>query len=109
LIKEENYAFSYLYNSINNILKMENVFRIPIDESFKNISNILRKNILCNYRNILHVYSEVWIDPDKISGLQIRNVTSFVHNTYSIVIARLLRRWIERTDYTINNFESRLF
>ncbi len=111
MIKEENYAFGYLYNSIENILEMENIFVFPTNESLKKILFILGKDILCNYQNILHVYSEAWLSPNKINGLKIldRSSFSFMHRAHSIVITRLLHQWIEHTDNAINMLESKIF
>jgi hypothetical protein len=114
LIQEENYAFSFLYNSINNILKMENPFRGPTEKSFKNISNTLRKNILCNYRNILHVYSARWFSIDEINGIQMSNphkqhAPSLVYNGYSMIVIRLLQEWIKNVNEFAVNIEKKAF
>jgi len=63
--------------------------------SFKKIVNILQRNILCKYRNILYVYSKTWLTIDEIQGIQIlktrkRTVSSFLHNSYSIIVTLLL-------------------
>ncbi len=108
LLNEENYAFSYLYNSIENTV---NIVSLTTDELFRNILKILREDILCNYRNILHTYSENWISLDRIPALKIFNgkPRSFMYYTHSIVITRLLRRWIEHTNDTINMLQTKLY
>jgi hypothetical protein len=113
LFKEENYAYSYIYNSIKSILKIENIFGKSIDKSFKKILDILQKDILCNYRNILHMYSESWISIQEISGIQIsktrkRSAPSFLHNTYSIIVIRLLNEWMKNVNNFVDNVERKL-
>jgi len=113
LFKEENYAYSYLYNSIKNILKIENIFGKSIDKSFKKILNILQKDILCNYRNILYIYSESWVSIDDISGIQIsktrkRSAPSVLHNIHSIIVIRLLNEWMKNVNNFVVNVESKL-
>ncbi len=113
MFKEENYAYSYLYNSIKNILKIENIFGKSIDQSFKTILNILQKDILCNYRNILYIYSESWVSIDGISGIQIsktrkRSAPSVLHNTYSIIVIQLLNKWMKNVNDLVVNVERKL-
>ncbi len=113
MIQEENYAFSFLYNSINNILKTENLFRGRTEKSFNKTLNILRKNILCNYRNILHVYSARWFSIDEINGIQILNprkqyASSFVYNGYSMIVIRLLQEWIKNINEFVADIEKKL-
>jgi hypothetical protein len=113
LIKEENDAFNYLYNSIENILKLDYIFSDLMNKFFKKISNILRTNILCKYRNIFHVYSEPWLSTDQIDGYQLektrkRNAPSFVYNSHSMIVSRLLHEWINHTNNLVVNIESKL-
>ncbi|CAF1223856.1 unnamed protein product [Rotaria magnacalcarata] len=114
LIQEENYAFSYLYNSINNILNIKHVFGRSIDELLEKISNNLKINVLCNYRNIFHVYSESWLPISKINGIQIlttrkRKIPPLLHHAYSIIIIRLLEEWIANANHIIANIDSKYF
>ncbi len=110
MIQEENYAFSFLYNSINNLLKTENPFRGRTEKSFNKTLNILRKDILCNYRNILHVYSARWFSIGEINGIQILNphkqyASSFVYNGYSMIVIRLLQEWIKNINEFVADIE----
>ncbi|CAF1306567.1 unnamed protein product [Rotaria sp. Silwood1] len=114
LLQEEYYAFSYLYNSIQRILKIGNLFSTSMDESFEEILNNLQKNILCKYRSIFNVYSELWLPIDKIHGMEIlisrkRNAPSFLYNAYSMIIIRLLYEWIENVNNIASNIDSKYF
>ncbi|CAF4216805.1 unnamed protein product [Rotaria socialis] len=114
LIQEENYAFSYLYSSINNILHIKYIFGHSIDESLEKISNNLKINILCNYRNIFHVYSESWLPISKINGIQIlttrkRKISPFLHHAYSFIVIRLLEEWVANANHIIGNIDSKYF
>ncbi len=71
------------------------------------------ETILCNYRNILHLYSESWLSIHQIGGIQMlktikTNAPSFIHNSYSIIVARLLREWMKHIDDLVVNIESKL-
>lgn len=91
---------------------MKYTFGYSVDTSFEKILNIIRTNVLCNYRNILHVYSQPWVSIEKTDGIQIsktrkRNVSPFKHNAYSIVVTKLLRKWIKNINYVSDNIESK--
>ncbi|CAF3189656.1 unnamed protein product [Rotaria sp. Silwood2] len=112
LIQEEHNAFSYLYNSIHNILKIRNIFGTSVDDSFKTILNNLQKNILCKYRSILHVYSDSWSRIDEINGIEIlrmrkRHAPSFFHNAYSMIVVELLQEWIKNVNNIVVNIDSK--
>jgi len=98
-----------LYNSIEDLLKIDNIFAHSTSIEFKNISVILRNNILCNYRIILNVYSETWLlSTDKIVLIRRHKKPSLTYDSSSIIIARLLRKWINYIDYFVANIESKL-
>jgi hypothetical protein len=92
---------------------MQNVFGTSIDKSFKKILHVIQKNIICNYRNIFHVYSETWLTIDEISGIEItktrkRNAPSVLHPIYSIIVTRLLHEWMNNVNNVDVNIESKL-
>ncbi|CAF1101631.1 unnamed protein product [Rotaria sordida] len=112
LIQEENYAFSYLYKSIYNILKKGDIFGASTNELFKKILNNLQENILCNYRSILHVYSQSWLSVDEITGIEIlttrkRHAPSISYHTDSMIIIRLLHKWIKNIKNIVANIDSK--
>ncbi len=79
-----------------------------IDTEFQKLSSLLQNRLLCNYRNILDVYSETWLSINDINGIQPRNITSISYNTYSVVIIQLLRQWIQHIDIFVVNIQSKL-
>ena len=84
-----------------------------VDSQFKKISDILRKDIICNYRNILHVYSASWLSIDQINGISIsktrkRNAPSFVYGSHTIILIKLLREWINNTNGFVVNIVTKL-
>jgi hypothetical protein len=108
LIQEENSAISYLYKSIKNLLQTGSMWSPSIDTEFQKLSSLLQNRLLCNYRNILDVYSETWLSINDINGIQPRNITSISYNTYSVVIIQLLRQWIQHIDIFVVNIQSKL-
>ena len=114
LIEEENYAFSYLYNSIQNILSKEKTFGGASEKSFGEIGNILSKNILCNYRRILNLYSINWLWLTEINRVQTlptraRMAPSFLHHSYAMIVIRLLQQWTEHVDDFVSNIEGKFY
>ncbi|CAF4273195.1 unnamed protein product, partial [Rotaria sordida] len=102
----------YLYKSIYNILKTDDIFGTSINNLFKEILNNLQKNILCNYRSILHVYSQSWLSVDEINGIEIsttrkRHAPSILYHTDSMIIIRLLHKWIKNIDNIVANIDSK--
>ncbi|UJR21986.1 hypothetical protein I4U23_025054 [Adineta vaga] len=113
LLKEQNFAYTYLYNSIKSVLKLENIFAPSIDKSFKTILYNIQKNILCNYRNIFYTYSEFVSSVDDISGIPIanrrkRHAPSVMHNSYSMIIVELLNEWMKHVESFVKNLETKL-
>lgn len=105
-------AVSYFYYSIENLLR-ESFFDHEYDELFDTIVQNLRHNMLCNYRNILHVYSENWQPISPINSIRLlptqkRDITSFDYRTYAIIILESLRQWMERIENVLNNLENKL-
>ncbi|CAF0939256.1 unnamed protein product [Adineta ricciae] len=103
LIKEQHYAYSYLYNSIRSVLKLGNIFAPSVDKSFKAILLEIEKNILCNYQNIFYTYSEPISSVDEIDGIQVtnrrkRHAPSLMHNSYSMIIVELLNEWMQNVN-----------
>jgi hypothetical protein len=80
---------------------------------FKNISSIVRKEILCNYRNILYVYSATWVSIDQINGIPVlktrkRNAPSLIYGSYSIVTIKLLQEWINNIGEFVGSIKFKL-
>ncbi len=70
--------------------------------------------ILCNYRNILHVYSATWLSIDEINGIQIlktrkRTAPSLVYNGHSIIVIKLLQEWIKNVNEFVTTIQSKLY
>jgi hypothetical protein len=97
-----------LYNSIEDLLKIGNIFAHSTDVEFKNISVILKNDILCNYRIILNNYSEAWLSINEISGIKTRK-DSLSYDSSSVIITRLLLKWITHIGNFVVNIERKLF
>jgi hypothetical protein len=109
---EEHDAVSYLYYSIKHLLR-ESFFDHEYDDLFDGILQNLQHNMLCNYRNILRVYSEYWQPTSSTNSIQLlqtqkRDITSSDYRAYAIIILELLRQWMERIDHVLNNLENKL-
>jgi len=98
----------FFYNSIEDLIKVGNIFAFTTDTWFQEIAYNLRHEIICRYRSILYVYSYEWplineIDRIQFSRHKYRNSPSLVHEAHSIIIARLLREWTKRIQSVIIN------
>lgn len=114
MIEEENFAFSYLYNSIQYILRKEKTFGSSTEKLFTEISHTLSKNMLCNYRRILQLYSVNWPSINEINRIQIsriraRMAPSFLHHSYAIIVARLLQQWTDYVQDFVGNIEGKFY
>jgi len=114
LINEQYFAYMYLYNSIRNILKIQYTFDSRIKKVFAKIQLLIQHNIICNYRNILHVYSENWLTINQIDGIRLlstrkRAAPSLLYHSYSIIIVRLLQEWSIRISEIVENLEVKQF
>lgn len=112
-MKEQHYAYSYLYNSIRSVLQLGNIFAPSIDKSFKAILLEIQKNILCNYQNIFYTYSEPISSVDEIDGIQVtnrrkRHAPSLMHNSYSMIIVELLNEWMQYVNSFVRDLDSKL-
>jgi len=103
---------SFYYNTISNILNLNDVFASTTDSWFKHIQIILKIEIICRYRSILNVYSKDYplineVDRISFSKRQYGNAPSLVHDVHSIIVSRLLREWMQRLHSVINNLEEK--
>jgi hypothetical protein len=102
----------YYYNSIDDLLKLENLFAQKTDELFKKIQDNIRKEIICRYRNVLYAYSIKWKSVHDNGRIQFSNkqrlCPSCTHNVHSIVIARYLGKLMELISNVLNNLETKL-
>lgn len=114
MIKEEYYAVSYLYNSIQNLRHIQSVFGTEIDDLFDTIQITLQEKMICNYRSVLQVYSECWLSIDDINSIHLgrirkREITSSIYHTHAIITVRLLRQWMVSIENIIDNLDNKLF
>ncbi|CAF1300233.1 unnamed protein product [Adineta steineri] len=110
ILSEAHYAISYYYNSVKDILSMNDIFAFTVDLLLRQIQDSLRYEIICRYRSILNVYSYKWplineVQQIKFSETKYRSSPSLTHNVRSIVIVRLLREWMNRLHLVMTNFE----
>ncbi|CAF3045840.1 unnamed protein product [Rotaria sp. Silwood2] len=113
LIKEQHYAIGYLYNSIESLHYIQSTSGKKFDNLFNKTQKNLKKNILCNYIDILRVYSENWFTIDQINGIQItetreHELSLSEYNSYSIIIAELITKWMRCIENVINNLKYKL-
>jgi hypothetical protein len=92
---------------------MQNVFNSKIDKSFTKILNLIPKHILCNYRDILHLYGETWLSIDEINGIHVsrtrkRSAPSVLHQIYSFIVTRLIHEWMEHINHVDVNIGSKI-
>jgi hypothetical protein len=111
---EAHDAMSFYYNSIEDLLNMNDVISFATDSWFKQIQSKLRNEIICRYRSVLNVYSHEWPSIDQINRIQFsqrkyRNALSLVHDVHAIIITRLLREWMQRLNSVIISLEAKFF
>jgi len=102
----------FFYNSIEDLIKVGNIFAFTTDTWFQEIAYNLRNGIICPYRSILNVYSYEWPLINEIDRIQFprykhRNSPSLVHEIHSIIIVRLLRQWTQRIQFVITNLDAK--
>ncbi len=103
---------SFYYNSINDILDLNDIFASTPDSWFKQIEFSLKNEIICRYRSILNVYSHEYplineVNRIKFSERRYRNAPSIIHDVHSIIISRLLREWMQKLHSVINNLDAK--
>ncbi|UJR27207.1 hypothetical protein I4U23_008503 [Adineta vaga] len=114
LIKEADYAVSYLYKSIVNLRQAETASKEDGDNAlFHRIEQLLEEGMICNYRDILHTYAEKWSSTNDIDGIEVgrtrkRDITSCIYHTQIVITVRLLRQWMELINYTVDILEKKL-
>ncbi len=105
---------SYYYNSIEDVLNMNDVNAFTTDSWFRQIKLNLKKDMICHYRSILDVYSYDWPSINQTNRIEFsqrkyRNAPSLIHDVHSIIITRLLREWMQRIHSVIINLEAKFF
>ncbi|CAF1403238.1 unnamed protein product [Rotaria sp. Silwood1] len=113
LIKEQYFAIGYLYNSLQNLRYIQSTLGKQFDNLFNQTQTILQKDILCNYMNILRVYSENWSTIDQINGIditetQMHELSSLEYNSYLIIIVQLISKWMRCIKDVIDTLEYKL-
>ncbi|CAF1056771.1 unnamed protein product [Rotaria sordida] len=114
LFLEAHNAMSFYHNSINDILNMNDTSSLIIDNWFNQIQYNLRYEIICQYRNILNIYSHEWtlinqINRIKFSTIKYQSSPSIIHDVHSIINIQLLQKWIQKIHSVINNLETKFF
>jgi hypothetical protein len=115
LLLEAHYAMNFYYNSIQDILHMNDPFASDIiDGFFKEIKDTLRNEIICPYRSMLYVYLSEWPPINHINRIQFSRYKyqaspSTIHDIHSIVITRLLSEWMERLNSVVINLRGKLY
>ncbi len=105
---------SFYYNSIEDLLNMNDVVPSKTDFQFKQLQLNLSSEIICRYRSVLDVYSQKWPSIHQIKRIRFpqrmyRNAPSVDHDVHSIVITRLLREWMERVHSVIFNLKDKFY
>jgi len=105
---------SFYYNSIDDLLNMNDVNTLTTDSWFRQIEFNLKKEMICQYRSILHVYAYEWPSINQIKRIEFsrrkyRSAQSLVHDVHSVIITRLLREWMQRIHSVIINIEAKFF
>ena len=102
-----------MYNSISDLRNTKSTLAIDVDDLLDHTQTILQTKMICNYRNILRVYIENLLPVHHKDGIHLpksrkREVTSEIHNGYSIIIARLSRKWMTNIHNFIENLENKI-
>jgi hypothetical protein len=113
LIEEEHYAVTFLYNSVKNLRSTRSTARVNTDDLLDEIQTILQTKMICNYRNILRVYSGSRLSFYHKNGIRLsktrkREVTSKTFNGYSVIISRLSRAWMTNILSFINDVHNKI-
>jgi hypothetical protein len=101
---------SFYYNSIEDILNMNDIFGSATNSRLEEIKFSLRNEIICPYRSILNVYSYEWPSINQTNRIEFskrkhRNARSLVYRAHLIVVTRLLSEWMERLDSVIGSLK----
>ncbi|CAF1223897.1 unnamed protein product [Rotaria magnacalcarata] len=113
LLLEGHDAMSFYYNSINRILHMNNVFSSETNKLLNQIHNDLQYHMICQYRNVLNVYSYEWKSIHLIKRIPFSTINhtislSLIHDVHSIIFVRLLNEWMPKIQSVMINVEGRL-
>ncbi|UJR21985.1 hypothetical protein I4U23_025053 [Adineta vaga] len=114
LLLEAHNAISYYYKSINTILAMKEITSFTSDLWFEQIRNNLRDEMICRYRNVLSVYSDVWPSINEVNEIQFSrrkyaSSPSMVHDVHAMIVIRLLRYWTNKINGVLTNMESKYY
>ncbi|CAF1306549.1 unnamed protein product [Rotaria sp. Silwood1] len=112
LCLEAHDAISFYYNSINDILNMNDASSSITDAWLNQIQSNIRYKIICEYRNILYVYSHEWKSINQTNRIKYSTINhpttpSIVHDVYTIINVRLLDEWMLKIHSVINNLETK--
>ena len=114
LMKEQDYATSYLYKSVNNIRQLRSMSENDeVQDLFDRIQVILQEDMICSYRNILHVFGEGYASMENMAGVQLgrvrkRELTTLMHHTQMMITVRLLRQWMDLISEILDELEGKL-
>lgn len=84
-----------------------------IDDLFEELEDILQNQFLCQYRNILYVYSDPWITPNRMDSLQFRKnqhfeLSSINYYSYSIILSEITRGWMDTIENLLLHLDVKL-
>lgn len=109
LLTEAHYALSYLYLFSNELLKLENEFEFDENYRLKKIQYHLVNEMICPYRNVLAVYALRWQTINQMPHIHLSRhpelAQSTVKNMYLLVLAKLIREWMSRIDFVVDNLK----
>ncbi|CAF4981194.1 unnamed protein product, partial [Rotaria magnacalcarata] len=108
IIREEHYAISFIYQSIQNLHHTESTLGKTLDTLLNKTQLILRKDMFCNYVYILRVYLADWLSIEEINGIKLpkdekRELSSFEYNTYAAIVVQLLINWTRSIESLLSN------
>ncbi|CAF1443984.1 unnamed protein product [Rotaria magnacalcarata] len=113
IIREEHYAISFIYQSIQNLHHTESTLGKTLDTLLNKTQLILRKDMFCNYVYILRVYLADWLSIEEINGIKLpkdekRELSSFEYNTYAAIVVQLLINWTRSIESLLSNLTNRI-
>lgn len=105
---------SFYYNSLQDILDIDDIYASEINHRLKQIQNHTLKQIICQYRSILNVYGHDWPLIGQVKRMQYlptkyRSAPSTVQDAHSIVVIRLLSKWMNKLRSVIDNLEMKIY
>ncbi|CAF3144726.1 unnamed protein product [Rotaria sp. Silwood2] len=82
------------------------------DVLLKHIQKNLKYEIICQYRNILNVYSHEWKSINEINRIKFllihhETTRSIIHDVHTIVTVQLLSEWMQKIHLVINNLKTK--